>query len=203
MPLVFFNGLKVSCYVGGVGGKDYLRQAEYVAKGLGLSFPPVVVWRPRDAYFGIGQLDALFAYQRISGSSDLSLLPIVEADLRKRIASVQSQVDEVETKKKRLLGFRDRKEDDVEKLKALSGKQSEIRRLADFSVLVRDVKLLESVSEVMHLYPCVVDYAVNVGLRETGEQWIGFLRENGDLSSDINLKTGLEMVAENLAHARR
>lgn len=203
MPLVFFNGLNVSCYVGGVGGKEYLRQAEYVAKGLELSFPPVGVWRPKDEYLGLGQLDALFAYRHVSGSWDLSLLPDVETDLRKKIAIVQSQVDELEGDKKRLLDLQDRKEGDVEKLKALSGKQNEIRRLSDFSVLVRNVKLLESVSAVMRLHPCVIDYGVNVGLRETSEQWIGLLKRNGDLFSDIRLKTGLEEVAEHFAYARR
>lgn len=68
---------------------------------------------------------------------------------------------------------------------------------------MRNVKLLESVSAVMRLHPCVVDYVVNVGLRETSEQWIGFLKGSGDLSSDIRLKTGLEEVAEQFAYARR
>jgi len=195
VPLVFFSGLRVGCYVGGVGGKEYLKQAEYVAERLGLSFPPVVVWRPRDEYFGLGQLDALFVYRHVSGSWDLTLLPTVEIDLRKKAELVQSRVDELEADKK-LLGAKDKEENDIEKLKALSARQSEIRRLADFSVLVRNIKLLESVSDVMHLYPCVIDYAVNVGLRETSEQWKGFLRENGDLSSDIHLKTRFEEVAK-------
>lgn len=129
VPLVFFKGLKVSCYVGGVGGKEYLRQAEYVAEGLGLSFPPVVIWRPRDEYTGLGQLGALFAYWRISGNSDLSLLHTVEADLRKKTEVVQSQVDELEAEKKNLLEAQGEKDDEVEKLKVLSVKQREIRRL--------------------------------------------------------------------------
>jgi hypothetical protein len=195
MPLVFFEGLKVGCYVGGVGGAEYLRQARYVAERLGTSFAPVVVWRPKDVYFGVGQLDALMVFRRLSGSFDLSQYARVEADLRRKVVEVQGKLDALEAEKRVLCGSGGLKEAQIEKLKVLSARQVEVRRETGFSVLVRNLGLLENVGAVLGLYPCIVDYAVNVGLRETGEQWVAFLQGNGGLSSDVRLRTGFDDVA--------
>jgi len=192
MPLVFFDGLKVCCYVGGVGGKDYLRQAHYVARRMGLTFGPVVVWRPRDVYFGVGQLDALITFQSLSGSFDFSRCPQIEEDLKGKIASVQHAVDRLEMQKRELTKNDTSKEEVIRELKILSGEQAEIRKRAKFSVLVRKLKLLENVKSVMRMYPSIIDFAVNVGLKETGEQWIRFLETNGSLSSDLSLRTNLD-----------
>jgi hypothetical protein len=199
MTLVFFHGLRVCCYVGGVGGKGYLEQARYVAERLGMTFPPVVVWRPKDVFYGIGQLDALMTFKRLSGTFDFSRYPMVKVELKKKVAEVEKEIDQLELKKKKLIdGSESRDEEQVQSLKALSNRQNEIRRAADFPLLVRNLKLLENVAEVMHLYPCIVDYAVNVGLKETSEQWIAFLKENGSLSSDINLTTNFDDVLQHV-----
>ena len=190
LPLVFFHGLKVDCYVGGAGGKDYLKQASHVAKRLGMTFPPVIVWRPKDVYFGVGQLEALMTYRNISGTFDLSQCSRFEADLRGKIAEVQCRIDELEELKKQVQSDCEvRKEEQIQRLKDLSARQNEVRKQTDFSVLSVNLKLLENVAAVMSLHPCIVDYALNVGLRETSEQWITYLLENGSLSSNVNLRT--------------
>jgi len=195
MPLVFFHGLKVGCYVGGVGGKEYLEQGRYVAEGLGMAFPPVVVWRPRDVYFGVGQLDALMTFRDLSGTFDFSQYARVEAELREKVAKVQSKIDELEVQKKQVCASSGgRTEEQIQSLKVLSAKQNEVRRGANLSMLARNLGLLANVAAIMNLYPCIVDYAVNVGLKETSEQWIAFLREKGSLSSNVNLRTTFDKV---------
>jgi len=195
MPLVFFHGLRVGCYVGGVGGQEYLEQARYVAERLGLSFSPVVVWRPRDVYCGVGQLDALMTFKRLSGTFDFSQYAMFEAEFRKRVAEVEEEVDSLESEKKKVMAcIVGGEEERVQRLKALSSRQNMVRRAAGFPLLMRNLKLLENMAGVMHLWSCVVDYAVNVGLRETSEQWIDFLNRNGSLSSDVSLRTGFDDV---------
>jgi hypothetical protein len=199
MALVFFHGLRVGCYVGGVGGKEYLEQAGYVAGRLGMSFSPVVVWRPRDVYFGVGQLDALMMFKRLSGIFDFSQCPMVEAGLKKSVSDVEKEIEALELKKKEIMaGSEGRGEGLFQSLKALSNRQNKIRRAADYPLLVRRLELLKNVAAVMRLYPCVVDYAVNVGLKETSEQWIAFLEEKGDLSSHVNLRTGFDAVLQRI-----
>lgn len=190
MPLVFFQGLKVACYVGGVGGTEYLKQAQCVAGHLNTTFPPVVVWRPKDVYSGVGQLEALMIFRKISGTFDFARYPQIEDNWRKKVVEVQSKIDEIEKEKKLLCASSgERKEEQIRALKVLSAKQAEVRRAADFSVLMRNLGLLENVATAMNLHPCIVDYAVNVGLRETSEQWIAFLQDSNSLSSNVSLRT--------------
>jgi hypothetical protein len=193
MPLVFFPGLDVCCYVGGVGGQEYLRQAWYVAVGLGLSFPPVGVWRPKDVYLGIGQLGALLTYNALFGTFELSQLGSFESKLKEKIDGVTQQVEKLELQKKEILAnSKLTKNEMVDRLKTLSIEQSEIRRENDFSLLSRNLKLVESIKTVFSLYPCMIDYAVNVGLQKTSDSWVAFLKDNGDLRSEVPLTTGLK-----------
>jgi hypothetical protein len=193
MPLIFFNGLKVGCYVGGAGGKKYLQQASLVARNMGMSFPPVVIWRPKDVYFGVGQLEALMTFRRLSSSFDFSKLQAVKAALEEKVAIVQGQVDELELRRKEIAkNMCVGKEDAVERMKALSSEQNKIRKETNFSLMVRDLKLLKNIDSVMSLHSCMVDYAVNVGLKATSEQWMAFLTENGSFCSDVALKTGFQ-----------
>ena len=197
MPLVFFDGLRVCCYVGGVGGKMYLRQAKYVAEHMGTSFPPVVVWRPRDIYFGVGQLEALMTFRKLSGTFDVSQCPELEDRLKEKIAGVQKKIDELELRKKELVEHAEvEKEEIIERMKAISARQNKIRRDIGFSVLSRNLKLLQNVKAVTRLYTCIVDYAVNIGLGSTSEQWIAFLKKNGSLSSSVSLKTDFDRFVQ-------
>jgi hypothetical protein len=199
MPLVFFDGLRICGYVGGLGGKVYLRQARYVAEHLGTSFPPVVVWRPRDVYLGVGQLEALTAFRKLAGTFDISQCPEVKHRLKKRIADVQQKIDDLERRKEELAEHAEMQEKEIfKKMRAISIRQREIRRDSGFSVLSRNLKLLQNLEAVMHLHPCIADYAVNVGLGSTSEQWIAFLKDNGSLSSSVSLNTDFDKFVQHI-----
>jgi hypothetical protein len=121
MPLVFFEGLQVSCYVGGVGGTEYLRQARYVSEHMGMNFPPVVVWRPRDIYCGIGQLAALFTFKNLSGTLDFSDYETVKTGLEDKVTKVKREIEALGLKKKQLAeNAKERKEEIISMMKTLS-----------------------------------------------------------------------------------
>jgi hypothetical protein len=196
MPLVFFEGLGVCCYVGGVGGKRYLAQAEYVAHSMGMTFPLIAIWRPRDIYSGMGQLEALIAFERISGTFDLSHYSLVRTRMLEKVASVQKEIDKLEMEKR--VSERTKSEEGIktlEELKRLSARQNALRRSENFSSLIRNLKLLENVVSVLNMYPSVIDYALNIGLPETSKQWMDFLEEKGDFSSEVSLVTFLDEIA--------
>jgi len=198
MPLVFFHGLGICCYVGGIGGTEYLKQAQFVANHLNMIFPPVVVWRPQDVYLGVGQLDALMVYRKLSGTFDFSQYERIKDILQRKIKEAQREIEEIEEQKKQLFAASKRsREEQIQNLKSLSIRQNEVRRDANFSVLVRNLRLLENVDAVMGLHPCIVDYVVNVGLKETSEQWIAFLQSNGNLCSNIGLRSRFDRPAHN------
>jgi hypothetical protein len=190
MPLIFFPGLGVSCYVGGAGGIEYLMQAKNVAQRLKLIFPPVVVWRPKDIYNGIGQLSAMISFKRFSGTSDLNQYPKVDAEFQEKIIEVEKILQDLELQKQKTRAdFKITQEEKIKALKDLANKQNELRKTTNYSVLMYNQKLLKNIAAVVDLHPCIVDYAVNIGLNQTSKQWISFLEKKNDLLSDINLAT--------------
>jgi hypothetical protein len=192
MCLVFFNGLVPSCYVGGLAGVEYLMEAEYVAKGLGILFPPAAVWRPHDKYYGIGQVEALLELKRICRNFGVQDLSAAKGLLESRVSQIRGRFDDLETEKKRILE-RLRKKPNSKKLedemKRLSVSQSELMKSSNLSVISRELKILDNVSTVFDLMPSIVDYAINIGLKETSSQWIQYLNKAGSLSTDVYFKS--------------
>ena len=192
MPLVLFRGLGVCCYVGGVGGRQYLRQAKYVAGQMGMAFPPVVIWRPHDRYLGLGQLEALLTLKKLAGSFDPSQRKAADATLRKELATIQQQIDELETRKKEIRDWTGERSQRINEIKDLAKQQDMVRHESNSAMLARHLGLLENSERVMTLHPCIIDYAVNLGLSNVSEQWEASLRTVGDLESDIIFRTEMD-----------
>jgi hypothetical protein len=192
MPLVFFNGLGVTCYVGGVGGRQYLRQAKHVADCMGMAFPPIAIWRPRDRYLGLAQLEALLTLRQASGTPDLRLGDQPEAALRDKVATIRKELEELESCKKKIVESEPDNSLKVEKMKALAERKKALRHDNNLALTARRLGLIENAKRAMNLHPCMVDYAINIGLREVFEQWEAFLNSVGDLTSDIVMRSNLD-----------
>lgn len=192
MALVFFRGLLPSCYVGGAGGIGYLVEAKHVAKGLKIPFPPIAIWRPRDKYSGVAQIEALMESKRICKNFDAPDLLVAKALLDSRVDEIHERIGRLEDLKNRL-GERLKEHPNDEELKKgledASKTRTRLIRSSNLSVLNHESKILENVSTVLSLMPSIIDYAVNIGLKQTSDQWKQHLIRDGNLSSDINLKS--------------
>ncbi|MDH5771130.1 MAG: hypothetical protein OEZ25_07585, partial [Candidatus Bathyarchaeota archaeon] len=153
-----------------------------------------VVWRPRDRYLGVGQIEALLELKRICkdlGARDVS---VAKDLLESRVGEIRERLEEFEASKKRVVeGLRERPDDGElkEEIKRISMSQTRFMKDSNLSVVSRELKILENVSAVLDLIPSILDYAVNVGLRETSDQWMRHLGEDGSLSSDVRLESVL------------
>lgn len=192
--LAFSKGLGFSCYVGGVGGAWYLMEVKYVADRLGISLPPTPVWRPHDRYVGIGQLEASLKLKQMCAELGVADLSGAVEVLKSQISEAQRFIDNLEASKSMFLEkLRDQPDDEKlnEELRKLSLSQTEVKRISKLAVIYRKLKILENVPVVLNLFPSVIDYAVNVGLKETSDQWVQHLNENGSLFSDVQVKSVL------------
>jgi hypothetical protein len=199
MGLVFFRGLMPSCYVGGVAGIEYLMEAEHAANGLGIPFPTIAFWRPHDKYLGIGQVEALLELKRICKYLGVQDFSMAKGLLESRISETRRRLGKLEESKKRILeklGENPEDRKSKEELKKISISQTEVVRSSNLPVISRELKILENVSTVFDLIPSIIDYAVNVGLKETSDQWIRYLGEDGSLSSDVRLESVLNHVVK-------
>lgn len=95
MTLVFFKGLDVACYVTGMSGLEYMKQAKLVGESLGISFPPIALWRPHDRYVGIGQMNALLEFQRIVENIDLLEFPEENTRQKSRMNRIRDQTEDL------------------------------------------------------------------------------------------------------------
>lgn len=192
--LAFSKGLGFSCYVGGVGGLWYLMEVQYVANRLGISLPPTPVWRPHDRYAGIGQMEASLKLKEMCADLGASDLSGATDELKSRIAWVQKCLDNLEASKNKLMEKLGNHPDD-ERLKEaiikISLSQTEVKKSSNLSVVYRKLKILENIPVVLDLIPSIIDYAVNVGLKETSDKWVRYLSENGNLSSDVHVESVL------------
>jgi hypothetical protein len=190
VPLVFFNGVMPSCYVGGVGGTGYLMQAEHVARGLEIPFPPVVVWRPLDKYLGVGQMEALLELRSVCDKLGAQSLDDAHAILNGRLGEIHSLLDSYDVKKKRLDERLKLNPDDYElkeELREISISKTKAQRTSGLSTVAHELKIMENIANTLHLMPSLLDYAINIGLKETSIQWLKHLSENGSLLSDVQL----------------
>lgn len=201
MPLVLFNGLLVCCYVGGIGGQEYLRQAKHVAENLSIPFPPVAIWRPRDVYLGIAQLGACLTFRRLSGSLDFRHYDVVKTRMKEEIAQVDRDIEKLEVEKNALKGsVTEQGQEAIARIRGLSAKQNEIRKERGYSLLSRNLALLDNVLNALKLYPSIIDCAMNVGLRATSDQWAAHLENNGSLLDEVRLTTVLGSFSEDSDH---
>jgi hypothetical protein len=198
MPLVLFEGLGVSCYVGGVGGRRYLWQANYVADQMGIALPPVVIWRPHDRYFGLGQLEALLTLKKLAGGFGPLQRKAADAALRKELATIQQRIDELEIRKKEITDSTGERSQRINEIKDLAKQQDMVRRESNSAMLARHLGLLENSERVVTLHPCIIDYVVNLGLSNVSEQWEASLRTVGDLGSDFIFRAEMDQQLSQL-----
>lgn len=194
VPLVFFRGLLPSCYVGGVGGVGYLMEAEHVAKGLEIAFPPIAVWRPRDKYLGVGQVEASMESKRICNALNVPDLFEAKALLESRLREIRGRLRKLDESKSKIVEELRQHPNDVElrkKTEDVSMARTRLIKSSGLSIVSHELKVVENVSTVFTLIPSVIDYAVNIGLDRTSDQWIEHLIGDGSLSSDIDLRTVL------------
>lgn len=183
MPLIFFPGLETCCYIGGVAGRGYLQRTWHAAQNLGILFPPVAVWRPSDVYLGLGQLEALLMLRKITGTFDFSRLPATITKLRKEISTAKKALVKLKLRRSSLNIKGLSSEVNTSERDQLPFSQNKVAMTAErLSLLSRDLKLLENVEAIRKMHPSILDYAVNIGLKSTSDQWITFLRQEGDFS---------------------
>ncbi|MFX0132856.1 MAG: hypothetical protein ACFFDN_04350, partial [Candidatus Hodarchaeota archaeon] len=89
----------------------------------------------------------------------------------------------------------------INDLNVIINKIGHIKKTSKLSILNSGLKKLENLPNVTNLMPSIIDYAINIGLKETSKQWIDFLVNDGSLSSKVLMNSLLNDIKE-LPHAR-
>jgi hypothetical protein len=171
IPLLLSRDLQISCYCSGKGGLGYLMDANMISKHLGVRRPLTLVCGSKDVYNGIAQNQALNAIHMgvPEAKRRLQELDLKNSEYRSKIYDLVIKRAELAHANRSLSGL-------LEELFQLKQEQRRIRREMD---------IIEKATRILSLSPCILDYALNFGMVDTGKQWCRHLLVNGSLFSPI------------------
>ena len=171
IPLLLSKDLEISCYCSGKGGLGYLMDANMISKHLGIRWPLTLVWGSKDVYYGMAQNQALNAIHMEIPEAERRL-----KELRSRNNEYERRIRDLVIKRTELVRANSSLCGILEDLFQLKEEQRRIRR---------DIEIIEKATKIYNLSPCILDYAVNLGMIDTEKQWCRHLLENGNLSSPV------------------
>ncbi|MGZ4918938.1 MAG: hypothetical protein ACXVIP_01555 [Halobacteriota archaeon] len=191
--LLAFSGIGISYYVGGKGGTEYLRRANRVAEGLRMPFPIVSIWRPRDVYGGIGQLDAILELLRIRAEYNLSNdertcnTSVLNSELNDLLLDIDQAISSLDKLKANVSSRK------VDGFKEIIGEivqiQHQLKVQLDRSKIARDRSIANNVTKTLGVIPSILDYTLNIGMERTAAQWLDTLQANRPFEANVPLMT--------------
>ena len=171
--LLLARELNTSCYVTGTGGSlQYTLVASKVFKALNINPPSVVLWPSEDRYIGIGQKEALSHSEQTNKHEIKNYLETMHDTVEKQRSTIMPLISERDVLIEKNLPL----EQHLEKIFAIKESQRTIRTL---------MRKMKKVVNAIELRPCIVDYAINYGIKDVESIWKLALQKNDDLFSPI------------------
>lgn len=171
--LLLSRELNTSCYVTGTGGSlRYTLVASKVFKALNINPPSVILWPSEDKYIGIGQREALSHSEHINKHEIKNYLETLHDTVEKKRSAIMPLIRERDALIKKNLPI----EQHLEKIFAIKESQRTLRTL---------MRKMKKVVNAIELRPCIIDYAINYGIKDVESIWKLALQKNGDLFSPI------------------
>lgn len=173
--LLLARELGIGCYASGTGGSlGYMLVSSLAFKQLNVTMPITTVWPSVDVYTGIGQSEALND-MRVNNQRELESyldkLKSMESGFAERIVPLINE---------RSMRIRSGQSinDILSKVFPLKESQRTVRRT---------IKMATKAKSAINLKPCVIDYAVNFGIRGVEAQWKERLITNDHLATPVSL----------------
>lgn len=170
--LLLSSELGISCYASGTDGMRYILFGNRLFNHFSPNnTPKFLVWPARDAYYGFGQCEALESVH----VKNLEKLSQLLDHLRDMEAGYRSQILPVLAERERRSKKGSIENDEIlSSLIVLKKRQRNTRS---------EYKLARKVEKAVGLRPCIIDYAINFGLKNTEYQWRQNLFYNQNLNS--------------------
>ena len=137
-------------------------------------------------------MEALLELRRICDKLGVGSLSEASELLRLRILETRTILGSYEVKRRQIEEKLKESPNDPklkEELKLNSICRTRAERSSGLSVTTHELGTLQNTGNAVSLMPCVLDYVINIGLRETSNQWLKHLTENGSLISDVHMNS--------------
>lgn len=171
--LLLSREFNTSCYVTGTGGSlRYTLVASKVFKALDIPSPTAILWPSSDKYRGIGQIEAL----QNSEENDAQVIQNYLDSLYRSVEAERSSVIPLIKERDDLIERNLSIDAVLNKIFTIKERQRELRNL-----ITKTKKAIGAIE----VKPCIIDYAVNFGIKELGPIWMSALRDKDDLFTPV------------------
>ena len=177
--LLLKYGLDFDCLASGTGGSiKYTAISSKVFNDLSIKMPDVFIWPAGDKYIGIGQKHA----EKIKEELEVDVLDEHIRILRYKEDEYKNKIfPKIEEREKI---FRNdvgkftelEKKEILEELFILKEEQRTIRKRSS---------TINKIRNCLALKPCIIDYAVNLGIKQIEHEWSEKLVSNNDLTKPV------------------
>jgi hypothetical protein len=185
--LLLSRELGITCYCSGVGAIDYMIYGTAVLDLLSIKRPLIVFWPSRDVYNGIAQSEAIKLIAKAQPNVKDPLQGLRE--LKEQEIQLKYQINRLITERSREVKNAARIDFILDNLFQLKEQQRNIRNI---------IRLTEKGISVLKVSPCLIDYAVNFGIKNIESSWRQSLFRCNDLSApvlfDRNLQANKEIL---------
>jgi hypothetical protein len=171
--LLLSRDLGLCCYASGTGGSmGYTMVGRLVFKELSIKMPVTVIWASEDLYSGLGQREAL---QSLNFKTPAEVIKYAE-QLRISLFNFNAKIAPLLSKRADLAKNGHDIQEVLNELAVLKQEQRNSRQI---------LKISDKVIRAITLRPCIIDYAVNFGLKNTEKIWMNSLIQHDDLAKPI------------------
>jgi hypothetical protein len=150
----------------------YTMVGRLVFKELSIKMPVTVIWASEDLYSGLGQREAL---QSLNFKTPAEVIKYAE-QLRISLFNFNAKIAPLLSKRADLAKNGHDIQEVLNELAVLKQEQRNSRQI---------LKISDKVIRAITLRPCIIDYAVNFGLKNTEKIWMNSLIQHDDLAKPI------------------
>lgn len=176
--LLLSRELEISGYVTGTGGSfGYTLVGKKVFDDLKINMPSIFVWGSHDEYKGFAQKEALEYLKH----NNLTNIPSAIKNFKIEYEKFANQIYPLIRKRKQVYNDKVNLEKLLNNLFFYKEQQRNLKK---------KLKNVENIQHLLNLKPCIIDYAVNFGIKDVSNYWSNHLiNGDGDLFKPVVFNT--------------
>ena len=171
--LLLSRELSIAGYISGTGGSiGYTLVGKKVFDDLKVKLPTMVLWAGNDIYTGFAQKEA----SNYLNDNNITNIPNFVLEIDKKYNDLRNKIEPLISSRN---GVHNNQEQLAKLLMELFTHKQDQRKIKE---LQRNVQKSRN---AIKLKPCIIDYAVNFGIKQIEHEWSNKLVDNNDLTKPV------------------
>lgn len=171
--LLLSRELSIAGYISGTGGSiGYTLVGKKVFDDLKVKLPTMVLWAGTDIYTGFAQKEA----SKYLSDNNITNIPNFVIEIDKKYNDLRNKIEPIISKRNMVYNDKEKLEKLLKELFTYKEEQRKIKELQ---------RNVQKSRNALKLKPCIIDYAVNIGIKQIEYEWSNKLVNNDDLTKPV------------------